>query len=424
MPSTVLAYTQLGTFMMLVMCISWAFATFFFQCMCRCLGPQGTCGQIPLPKKLQCSAFAHTLSASPGDRGPSKTHTSSSYRVDTRGQKSELEHEFYELQPLASHSCAASEKNTYREPHICSEFFNGQAKNLRMRVPEAYSSELTKSPRSEAGSALLQPCLEQDAMCHFSLSPRCSCPNAYTHLKYAPYSCQQMGDSLCHECASTAGSFVQIQNAVAPVKATHQAAEDLLHPIRHMLPPGMQNSLPRNFFLHPVQHIQAQEKLGHTSIHSLQDLDEHLPRTAEPSPSASRSTESSQRACCNPETNQRGLCKSRDTGDTESSGGTETKVSSFPNQTDKAEKVEPGLLQTNEIVNSEHLRHNEPKLIFSHFTGEASCRSCPNSPQSCRSLVRLKYGSSDCQVPNLEANVPAVPTYSELSGKSLLIKTL
>ncbi|NXD10499.1 DISP1 protein, partial [Nothocercus nigrocapillus] len=42
MPSTVLAYTQLGTFMMLIMCISWAFATFFFQCMCRCLGPQGT----------------------------------------------------------------------------------------------------------------------------------------------------------------------------------------------------------------------------------------------------------------------------------------------------------------------------------------------------------------------------------------------
>ncbi|XP_010215582.1 PREDICTED: protein dispatched homolog 1 [Tinamus guttatus] len=51
MPSTVLAYTQLGTFMMLIMCISWAFATFFFQCMCRCLGPQGTCGQIPPLRK-------------------------------------------------------------------------------------------------------------------------------------------------------------------------------------------------------------------------------------------------------------------------------------------------------------------------------------------------------------------------------------
>ncbi|KAG5846338.1 hypothetical protein ANANG_G00113880 [Anguilla anguilla] len=58
MPSTVLAYTQLGTFMMLIMCVSWAFATFFFQCMCRCLGPQGTCGQIPLPKGLRCHALS------------------------------------------------------------------------------------------------------------------------------------------------------------------------------------------------------------------------------------------------------------------------------------------------------------------------------------------------------------------------------
>ncbi|KAM8809328.1 protein dispatched homolog 1 [Eudromia elegans] len=58
MPSTVLAYTQLGTFMMLIMCISWAFATFFFQCMCRCLGPQGTCGQIPLPRRLRRAAAA------------------------------------------------------------------------------------------------------------------------------------------------------------------------------------------------------------------------------------------------------------------------------------------------------------------------------------------------------------------------------
>ncbi|XP_051880078.1 protein dispatched homolog 1 isoform X2 [Pristis pectinata] len=51
MPSTVLAYTQLGTFMMLIMCVSWGFATFFFQCLCRCLGPQGSCGQIPLPRR-------------------------------------------------------------------------------------------------------------------------------------------------------------------------------------------------------------------------------------------------------------------------------------------------------------------------------------------------------------------------------------
>ncbi|XP_061749781.1 protein dispatched homolog 1-like [Nerophis ophidion] len=57
MPSSVVAFVRLGTFMMVIMCTSWAFATFFFQSLCHCLGPQGNCGQIPLPKKLQCRAF-------------------------------------------------------------------------------------------------------------------------------------------------------------------------------------------------------------------------------------------------------------------------------------------------------------------------------------------------------------------------------
>lgn len=83
MPSTVLAYTQLGTFMMLIMCISWAFATFFFQCMCRCLGPQGSCGQIPLPRCLRL----HALSPPAQDK----------YQLD-----SSVQAEHYELEPLAS----------------------------------------------------------------------------------------------------------------------------------------------------------------------------------------------------------------------------------------------------------------------------------------------------------------------------------
>ncbi|XP_061825112.2 protein dispatched homolog 1-like [Nerophis lumbriciformis] len=57
MPSTVVAFVRMGTFLMVIMCTSWAFATFFFQSLCHCLGPQGVCGQIPLPKKLQCRAF-------------------------------------------------------------------------------------------------------------------------------------------------------------------------------------------------------------------------------------------------------------------------------------------------------------------------------------------------------------------------------
>ncbi|CAL9692176.1 unnamed protein product [Knipowitschia caucasica] len=83
MPSTVLAYTQLGTFMMLIMCISWAFATFFFQCLCRCLGPQGSCGQIPLPRCLRL----HTLPPPVPDK----------YQLDPS-----VPAEHHELEPLAS----------------------------------------------------------------------------------------------------------------------------------------------------------------------------------------------------------------------------------------------------------------------------------------------------------------------------------
>ncbi|KAI4888932.1 hypothetical protein NFI96_025070, partial [Prochilodus magdalenae] len=97
MPSTVLAYTQLGTFLMLIMCISWAFATFFFQCMCRCLGPQGTCGQIPMPKTFKCHTFEVDTSDTPSSHGQGKHSQSSKYHSDTRGQEVE-----YELEPLAS----------------------------------------------------------------------------------------------------------------------------------------------------------------------------------------------------------------------------------------------------------------------------------------------------------------------------------
>ncbi|XP_072356348.1 protein dispatched homolog 1 isoform X1 [Scyliorhinus torazame] len=104
MPSTVLAYTQLGTFMMLIMCISWGFATFFFQCMCRCLGPQGTCGQIPVPKKLQCHGLPQPL---PPHAGHGRKEGKRACRVHKHqsageGDRLEMEHEHYELEPLAA----------------------------------------------------------------------------------------------------------------------------------------------------------------------------------------------------------------------------------------------------------------------------------------------------------------------------------
>ncbi|XP_048387886.1 protein dispatched homolog 1 isoform X2 [Stegostoma tigrinum] len=114
MPSTVLAYTQLGTFMMLIMCISWGFATFFFQCMCRCLGPQDSCGTIPLPRRLQCQGL--TLSPPPhgGHRsreGKRACRTHKHQPAGGEGDHLDTEHEHYELEPLATREGAeAGEK--------------------------------------------------------------------------------------------------------------------------------------------------------------------------------------------------------------------------------------------------------------------------------------------------------------------------
>ncbi len=48
-PSIILFYIQLGTFLMLVMAVSWLFATFFFQSPCYIIGPKFTFCQIPSP---------------------------------------------------------------------------------------------------------------------------------------------------------------------------------------------------------------------------------------------------------------------------------------------------------------------------------------------------------------------------------------
>nr|XP_054758415.1 protein dispatched homolog 1-like [Lytechinus pictus] len=49
MPASILSYTQMGTFLMLIMTISWLYSTLFFQALCRVIGPEGNAGQVPLP---------------------------------------------------------------------------------------------------------------------------------------------------------------------------------------------------------------------------------------------------------------------------------------------------------------------------------------------------------------------------------------
>lgn len=163
MPSTVLAYTQLGTFMMLIMCISWAFATFFFQCMCRCLGPQGTCGQIPLPNKLQCQVFSEvTSSHHPAPQG--KASGLGKYQLDGGGQ--DVEH--YELEPLASSQ--KSEDKPGEEQDVCAQLYNGLSPHHHSAsYPHAHYKSKAESSRAGSENGLVA-----------ALSSPTRCPQQWT----------------------------------------------------------------------------------------------------------------------------------------------------------------------------------------------------------------------------------------------------
>lgn len=184
MPSTVLAYTQLGTFMMLIMCVSWAFATFFFQCMCRCLGPQGTCGQIPLPKKMQCQAFSDGMATGPSPKG--KSSGLGKYQLDGRG--GEVEH--YELEPLASSE--RSEDEPREEHEVCSQLYNGKAPHHHTG---AYSHIHYKS-KAEPGRAApengLVATLSTPARYQFSQNANCTCGDpAHLPQQWTAHPCSQ-----------------------------------------------------------------------------------------------------------------------------------------------------------------------------------------------------------------------------------------
>uniref|UniRef100_A0A7N6BEY6 Protein dispatched homolog 1 n=1 Tax=Anabas testudineus TaxID=64144 RepID=A0A7N6BEY6_ANATE len=189
MPSTVLAYTQLGTFMMLIMCISWAFATFFFQCMCRCLGPQGTCGQIPLPKKLQCQAFTEATSTVPSSQGKGQ----GKYQLDSRGGEGELDYLGYELEPLAS--TQKTEDKPREEAEVCTQLYNG-IPHHHHSVP--YSHIHYKSP-TETGrhgpENGLVATLSTPSRCQYSQNTNCTCgdtpPPPHLPQQWTPHSCAQ-----------------------------------------------------------------------------------------------------------------------------------------------------------------------------------------------------------------------------------------
>uniref|UniRef100_H2SEW5 Protein dispatched homolog 1 n=1 Tax=Takifugu rubripes TaxID=31033 RepID=H2SEW5_TAKRU len=255
MPSTVLAYTQLGTFMMLIMCISWAFATFFFQCMCRCLGPQGNCGQIPLPKQLQCQVFSEVTPAGPSSQGKG------SY-----GGGGEAEH--YELEPLASDQ--KIEDKPKEEQEACSQPCNGISSLHHMG---SYSSPQGKSKpeagRNSTDNGVMVP-LGPPLRCRSPQTTNCTCgdpPPPHLHQDWAPHPCaptprdpdtpQQGAPHSCHlrnYCAHTASQqagssgeprFTAQSPDRSPSSAIAGAADCQRHDTGRSSPDGSQNLNPK-----------------------------------------------------------------------------------------------------------------------------------------------------------------------------------
>ncbi|XP_078505954.1 protein dispatched homolog 1 [Lissotriton helveticus] len=440
MPSTVLAYTQLGTFMMLIMCISWAFATFFFQCMCRCLGPQGTCGQIPLPKKLQFKAFSQALASGTEEQIQSKLHSGHKYQLDARVPKSEVDHEHYELEPLATHNCTTLEKTTYEDSHPCSEIPNGRPQNASIPVQAQYKKvEVNSDHKAESCSAMLQTSVDEHTMCQLLPQNReCSCPGEYAErrMKWNPHSCQLLGDGFCYQCVPSSGSLLQIKHSRSPV--LQDLPELLVHPVQHCSCPAglikrpiMPNSLPRNFFLHSVHQLQTNEslnKMDGQSLHCAEENVRTLTNATHSSPFICRSDGSFITPCSfligSERTlqlaNQRGLYKNgskcefsdklENVNDSIDTSGSKIKQKGMTDQC---------ATQTDSLVIAKYINQNDQKLTLNFTARKPGFEPCHESSQCCDRRVTVKCNSADCQMPNIEANVPAVLTHSELSSESL-----
>lgn len=288
MPSTVLAYTQLGTFLMLIMCVSWTFATFFFQCMCRCLGPQGTCGQIPLPKKLQCQAYAEPLSSGPSGRAQGKHCHTGKYQLDSRA--GEVEHEHYELEPLASNGRNPPEKTPADVPEPRTQLCNGITPRhhpvpCSPHIPFKTIPDLSRGgalpsnmcPSPENGLGL--PGTELPHRSQYPHSTSCSCEDPHPQQPMGaqwtahPHHCSLSGDAPCpvqqYTLASPHGPPGG-QTLLPTLEAMYQPMECRMHymhcpPAAHFHPcsqmrvprPGPNGCHLRGYCMHPV-HLQQQ----------------------------------------------------------------------------------------------------------------------------------------------------------------------
>ncbi|XP_017208012.1 protein dispatched homolog 1 isoform X1 [Danio rerio] len=177
MPSTVLAYTQLGTFLMLIMCISWAFATFFFQCMCRLLGPQGTCGQIPLPKKLQCAERTSENQSTVNNQGKA-------------GACYTTKHEHYELEPLAA-NVRNEGKASDEEQEACTQLQN----NITSLHDDATLCASHEEPKHEFENGV--QATEHSHLHQYAFNTRCTCENSMHQY------IRERQRTACHPCGQS-----------------------------------------------------------------------------------------------------------------------------------------------------------------------------------------------------------------------------
>ncbi|XP_030854402.1 protein dispatched homolog 1-like [Strongylocentrotus purpuratus] len=147
MPASILSYTQMGTFLMLIMIISWLYSTLFFQSLCRVIGPEGNVGQIPVPSCICycldriccccccccCCFSAHFKYAnSCGNVGVEESEVSMSFHSSTlqSGESHELEPLNVENSSTALESGYCSHMSTNRGSSYCRSDFSPRREPL------------------------------------------------------------------------------------------------------------------------------------------------------------------------------------------------------------------------------------------------------------------------------------------------------
>ena len=102
--------------------------------------------------------------------------------------------------------------------------------------------------------------------------------------------------------------------------------------------------------------------------------------------------------------------------------GVESKKASLSKQKKKGEsKIDQCSLQNDRVLKADQ---NDKKHLLNRSVREAHYEGCRENSRCCSKAIAVKCNSVDCQMPNIEANVPPMLMRPELSNESLLIKTL